>query len=102
MKLFILLIAFFLITANVQAQLPSEKPMSQVITPMMKEKLEKPKQAPVNNVLPSEQKTLPKAAEEAKLRNTKINGSNQQDPSKLPSNKKASGKVIMHITKPKD
>lgn len=102
MKRITIIIVFFLIAANVQAQLPSEKPMSQVITPMMKEKLDKPKQAPVNNVLPSEQKTLPKAAEEAKLKNTKVNGSNQQDPSKLPSNKKASGKVIMHITKPKD
>lgn len=101
MKHITIIIVFFFWAANVQAQLPSEKPMSQVITPMMKEKLDKPKQAPVNNVLPSEQKTLPKAAEEAKLRSTKIS-SNQQDTSKLPSNKKASGKVIMHITKPKD
>ena len=88
MKSLLLIIVLFLVAGKVNAQLPSEKPLSQVYSPMIKAKLEAPKDASADTQLPSERKTLPKAAEESKLKNVKRKQPGQNDAAKLPSNKK--------------
>ena len=101
MKAVFIIIILFMVAGKSNAQLPSEKPLSQVYTPLMKAKLETPKDAAADKQLPSEKKTLPKAAEESKQKNANRVQPTQKDAAKLPSNKRVNGKAFKKPVKPK-